>query len=101
VVRPIGSSDFVYARGAGGILTACTAVYACPVSATLSVGQTTIASTRPEVVNGGELGYVLFSPTAQGRQLLARAAGNQLAANLVLKVGASVAKARITLTQFS
>lgn len=101
VISPVGFTDFVYAHGAGGILTACIAVYACPVSATLSVGRTTVASTRPEVVNGRELGYVLFSLTAQGRQLLARAVGNQLAVGLVLKVGTAVARARITLAQFS
>jgi hypothetical protein len=101
LVRPVGATDFVFVRGAGGILTSCSAVYACQVSATLSVGRTTIASTRPELVNGLELGYVLFSLSSQGRQLLARAAGNQLGANLVLRSGTSVARARITLVQFS
>jgi hypothetical protein len=101
LLRPVGATDFVYARGAGGILTGCSAVYACQVSATLSVGRTTIASTRPELVNGRELGYVLFSLTAQGRQLLSHAPGNQLGANLVLRYGSSVARARITLVQFS
>jgi hypothetical protein len=33
--------------------------------------------------------------------MLARAAGNQLGTNLVLKSGSSVARARITLAQFS
>jgi hypothetical protein len=100
LVAPVGVTDFVYARGAGGILTACNAVYACQVSATLSVGRTTIASTRPELLNGRTLGYVLFSLTAQGRQMLLRAVGNQLGANLVLRFGSSVARARITLAQF-
>jgi hypothetical protein len=101
VVRPVGVTDFVYARGAGGILTGCSAVSACQVSASLSVGRTTIAVTRPELVNGRELGYVLFSLTAQGRQMLLRAPGNQLGANLVLRAGSSVSRARITLAQFS
>jgi hypothetical protein len=97
----VGVTDFVYARGAGGILTGCSAVSACQVSASLSVGRTTIAVTRPELVNGRELGYVLFSLTAQGRQMLLRAPGNQLGANLVLRAGSSVSRARITLAQFS
>lgn len=101
VVRPVGMTDFVFARGAGGILTGCSALYACPVSATLTVGRTTIASTRPELVNGEELGYVLFSLTSKGRQLLIHAPGNQLGANLVLRTGSSVSRARITLVQFS
>jgi hypothetical protein len=101
VIRPVGMTDFVYARGAGGILTGCNALYACRVSATLSVGATTIATTRPELVGGQELGYVLFSIAPQGRQMLVRAAGNQLAVNLTLKSGSDVARARITLVQFS
>jgi hypothetical protein len=101
LIRTVGSSDFVPARGLGGILVGCAATYACDVSATLTSGRTTIASTKPEFINGSELGYVLFSPTAQGRQLLRRASGNQLGVSLVLKSGTSVARARITLVQFS
>jgi hypothetical protein len=101
LIRPVGFTDFVYARGAGGILTSCAAVYPCRVAATLSVGRTTIASTRPELVGGLELGYVIFSLSAQGRRLLTGAPGNQLAANLTLRSGASVSRGRITLVQFS
>lgn len=101
LISALGVTDFVYARGAGGILTACSAVYACQIAATISVGRTVIASTRPELVNGRELGYVLFSITPQGRHLLAQAIGNQLGASLTLKFGSSVARARITLAQFS
>jgi hypothetical protein len=101
VIRSVGATDFVSARGYGGVLVDCAAAYTCPVSATLTDGRTTIATTRPELINGRELGYVLFSPTSQGRQLLDRAPGNQLAASLVLKSGTSVARARITLAQFN
>ena len=41
-----------------------------------------------------------FSLTRQGRQMLTRAAGNQLAANLTLRSGSHVARARISLVQF-
>jgi Domain of unknown function (DUF1906) len=101
VVRPVGVSDFVYARGPGGILAGCNAASACRISATLTVGRTTIASTHPELVGGRELGYVLFSLTSKGRQMLTHAAGNQLGANLTLRSGADLARARITLIQFS
>lgn len=100
-IGPVGMSDFIYARGAGGILTGCSAVYACRTAATLTVGRTTVASTRPEFVNGREAGYVLFYLTSRGRQLLTRAPGNQLAANLTLRSGTDVSRARITLIQFS
>jgi hypothetical protein len=101
LIAPVGASDFVYRHGAGGILVACSAVYACRISATLAEGRTTIAATRPEVVAGRELGYLFFSPTPAGRQLLAHVPGNQLGANLTLRFGSSVARARITLAQFS
>jgi len=99
--RALGVTDFVYAHGAGGALAACTAVYACRISATVSVGSTTIASTHPEIVNGREAGYVQFSLTRQGRQMLDHAAGNQLGANLTLRSGSDVARARISLVQFN
>ena len=101
LIRTVGSTDFVSARGAGGVLVGCSAVYACQVSATLTAGRTIVGSARSELINGRELGYLIFSPTAQGRQLLDRASGNQLGASLVLKCGSTVARARITLVQFS
>jgi hypothetical protein len=101
LIQPVGFTDFVFARGAGGILVGCDAVYACPISARLTVGRTTLASTRPELVNGRELGYLLFFLTPQGRQLLVHATGNQLGASLVLTFGSAVARARITLVQFN
>ncbi len=100
LIGPVGKTDFVYARGAGGILTSCGAVYACKISATLTVGRTTIAATRPELVGGRELGYVFFSLTSAGRQLLNLTAGNQLGANLTLRFGSDVSRSRITLVQF-
>jgi hypothetical protein len=100
LIRTVGATDFVFAQGAGGILAACTSVTPCQIAAALTVGRTTIASTRPELVGGSELGYLFFSLTAQGRSLLTHAAGNQLAANVVLSLGSTVARARIALVQF-
>ena len=53
------------------------------------------------LLGADELGYLFFSPTPAGRQLLAHVPGNQLGANLTLRFGSSVARARITLAQFS
>jgi len=94
-------TDFVFAHGAGGILAACVGVVPCPISAKLSVGRTTVAMTKPELVGGNELGYVLFSPTSQGRALLTRAAGNQLGVRVQLSYGTNVASGQIALVQFS
>jgi hypothetical protein len=100
-VRIVGVTDFVFARGAGGILAGCVGVVPCPISAKLSIGRTTIATTKPELVGGNELGYVLFSLTRQGRSLLTHAAGNQLGVRLQLTSGTSAASGQIALVQFS
>jgi len=101
LVRAVGVTDFVFAHGSGGILAGCASVAACPIAATLSVGRVTIATTRPELVGGNELGYLFFSLTAEGRAMLERAPGNQLGASLTLSSGGSTATARIALVQFS
>jgi hypothetical protein len=101
VMRPVGFTDFVFAHGQGGILTACTSAAPCLISATLSVGRTTIATTQPELEGGLELGYVQFALSSEGRAMLTHAAGNHLGVNLVLRCGSAVARARIALVQFS
>ncbi len=101
VARIVGATDFVFSRGAGGILAGCATAGPCPIAATLSVGRTRIATTGREIVGGGELGYVFFSLTPRGRSLLTQATGNQLGATLTLSSGSSVASARIALVQFS
>jgi glycoside hydrolase-like protein len=101
IAHVVGMTDFVYSRGAGGILAGCATAAPCPISATLSVGRAQIAKTGPELVGGGELGYLFFSLTPKGRALLAGAAGNQLGVTVTLSSGSAVALARITLVQFS
>jgi hypothetical protein len=101
VVHALGVTDFVFAYGAGGILTACVTVAPCRVAATLSVGRTTIAATGPELVGGNELGYLIFSLSARGRAMLAGSAGNQLGAKLTLRDATGVVTANIALVQFS
>jgi hypothetical protein len=100
LVGAAGSTDFV-TGGWGGILTRCTTVSACWTTATLSIGRVTIASTGPQLVRGLELGYVFFSLSAKGRQLLKQDHGNQLGTNLLLRCGTSTASARIVLDRYS
>jgi hypothetical protein len=100
LVQAVGITDFVFARGAGGILAACLTLAPCRISATLSVGRTTIAATGPELVGGDELGYVIFALTRRGRAMLASAPGNQLGARVTLRYGASIATGRIALVRF-
>lgn len=96
-----GTTDFIHSRwGWGGILARCGSVPACWITPTLSVGRVTIASGRPQLVGGLELGYVTASLTPQGQRLLQAARGNQLGATLVLRSGTSTASARIALVQY-
>lgn len=99
VVSVAGTTEYVD-RGSGGVLARCSTASACWVTARLSVGRTTIASTGSQLVGGLELGYAFFSLNGRGRQLLSQAPGNQLGATLTLRSGTSVARARIALVQY-
>jgi Domain of unknown function (DUF1906) len=101
LIRIAGVTDFVPTRGQGGILVGCVGAAPCAAKATLSVGRTTIATTKPELVGGGELGYVLFVLTARGRALLDEASGNQLGVRAKLIDGKTTATGSIALVQFS
>ena len=97
-----GLTDYVWRAWTGGILVRCGSVSPCAgTTATLSVGQTTIASSAPYVIGGRELGYLFFTLTAKGQQLLSHASGNQLGVSLVLSAGTSVARARVVLVRYS
>lgn len=100
LVTATGTTDFVHGWS-GGVLARCSAVSACQITSTLTAGRVTVATARPQSVGGLQVGYLYFWLTARGHALLRQAAGNQLAANLVLRCGTSVASARIVLTQFS
>jgi hypothetical protein len=94
-------TDFVFAHGAGGILAGCATAGPCPISAKVAIGRTRIATTGPELVGGGELGYVYFSLTPRGRAMLSRASGNQLGVRVTLSSAGIVATGRIALVGFN
>jgi hypothetical protein len=97
-----GTSDFVNSHGIGGILAACHSSLApCSVRASISVGRTVIATTGPERLGAGDLGYVIFSLTATGRSMLAHASGNQLGAEVTLTDGSQTAGGQLALVGFS
>jgi Arylsulfotransferase (ASST) len=98
----VGTSDFVNSHGIGGILAACHSTVApCSVRVSISVGRTVIATTGPERLGAGELGYVIFSLTAAGRSMLAHAPGNQLGAQASLTGGGQTATGQLALVSFS
>jgi hypothetical protein len=100
-VRILGTTDFVPGGGLGGILASCSTPTTCHVAATLSVGNTTIATTGPESIGGKEAGYVFFTLSSRGRALLAEALGNQLGVRVSLAAGTDVARGTIALVRFS
>ena len=100
-VRILGATDFVPARGLGGILAACPSPTPCHLTATVSIGGRAVTKTGTELIGGEEAGYVFFSLPGTVRQLLAHAAGNELQADLTLAAGSSVARGTIALVGFS
>jgi len=99
-VEIAGQTGFVSAAGTGQVIVGCTADTACRVRTTLAVGSTTIAHTGLEGIGARELGYVIFSVTAAGKAMLARARGNQLAAKLTVSDGSDTASGQIALVRF-
>jgi hypothetical protein len=99
-VRILGTTDFVPSHGMAGILAACASPTPCHIAATIKVGGVTIANTGTEQIGGEEAGYVFFSISGRGRQLLAGTLGNHLPADLSLAAGTSVAHGTIALVGF-
>jgi hypothetical protein len=96
----VGETDFVSSRGTGGLLAACYSSTPCHVTAKLTSGSTTIASTGPEFIGAGELGYVIFTLTPSGRSMLAHAPGNQLGVTAAIANGSVQAGGQIALVGF-
>jgi len=97
----VGLSDFVNARGTGGILAACYAPTPCRTSTTISAGSTVIARTGSEYLGPGTLGYLIFSLTPAGQSLLAHAGGNQLGVQVKASSGQGTATGQLALVRFS
>jgi hypothetical protein len=96
----VGSSDFVSARGVGGILAGCASITPCPVRTVITAGHTVLARTKRGVIGANELGYLIFSLTSRGRDLLAHARSNQLGAQVTISSGIATARANIALVGF-
>jgi hypothetical protein len=100
-LRIAGVTDFVSARGVGGILAGCNSTTSCVATAVVSVGRTVVARTGREFIGADELGYLIFSLTPRGRTLLAHARSNQLGARVTITAGTAKATANIALVRFS
>jgi hypothetical protein len=71
----------------------------CGLKATLSVGNTVIATTSSQHVGVAELGNVNFQLNSAGQSMLSAASGNQLAAHLKLTDGGATASGQIVLVR--
>jgi hypothetical protein len=99
-VAVTGLTDYVSNGWVGGLLTSCRAGIPCHIATTVTVGRTVISRTGPEYLGAGELGYLVFSLTAQGHAMLAAARGNQLRAQVTTVNGSDTATATVVLVAF-
>jgi hypothetical protein len=83
-VRFIGMTEFVSHGWVGGVLAACVATTPCNTTMKIVSGGKVIATTKPEALGAGEVGYLFFSLTSAGHKLLAHTKGNQLAATVTV-----------------
>ncbi len=77
-LKLIGTMEFVSHGWVGGILAECVATTPCQATTTLMAGRTTVATTKPQTLGAGELGYLSFTLTSAGHRLLAKTRTNQL-----------------------
>jgi hypothetical protein len=98
-VQVANTTSFVGASGNGAILAGCYAAVPCGLRATLSVGNTVIASASSQHVGVDELGNVNFQLNSVGKSMLAHASGNQLGARIKLADGSAKATGQIVLVR--
>jgi hypothetical protein len=97
----MGGTEFVSSKGAGGILSSCSAAVSCHAAATLTTGRTVIATTGTETEGPGSAGYLSFQLNAAGKSLIASAPGHQLATQVTLTGSGISASGSVALVPFS
>jgi hypothetical protein len=70
------------------------------VTAKLTHGSAVIAQTRGEQLGVGELGYIVFKLTPQGRAMLLHRRSNQLGVAVSLAAGTATAGGRMVLVGY-
>ncbi|HWE08491.1 MAG TPA: DUF1906 domain-containing protein [Solirubrobacteraceae bacterium] len=84
-LRLVGTSDFVSNGWVGGILAQCVSTSACQATTKVVAHGTTIAQARTQTLGVGQLGYLMFTLTPAGHQLLTHTVGNQMPATVTVK----------------
>jgi hypothetical protein len=99
-IQLVGTSEYADRQGEGGILAACYGATPCHVNLSLSVQGRVVARPGVQVLGANELGYLGFRLSPAGRSMLSHAAGNQLAANLLMANGRAVAGGHVVLSRY-
>lgn len=84
-VQILGRTNFVSNGWVGGILAACKTAAPCAVATTVTRAGIAIATSRPQTLGAGEVGYLTFRMTAKGHALLRESRGNQLGARVSVR----------------
>lgn len=83
-VSIFGHSAFI-SGGGGGLFVGCFSSHTCHIGTTVTAGNTVIATTGPEHVDANSAAYVFFSLSSNGRSMLSRSSGHQLAVTATVR----------------
>lgn len=100
-LRLIGSTEFVSNGRVGGVLAGCFAAAPCHASLTIIAGGKTIARSRTQMVGVNQLGYVIFSLSNAGHNLLLHTHSNRLGVRLKVTVAGTGSSSTNTTTTTS
>ncbi|MGZ4299718.1 MAG: hypothetical protein ACXVVK_22000, partial [Solirubrobacteraceae bacterium] len=100
-VMIFGNSAFAPKRGLGAVPVGCMGISPCAVTATISSGRTTFATTKREFIPvGGGLAY--FKLTTVAQKALVKAHNHQMAVNVkVRSTSGPTATRKLTLSSFT
>jgi hypothetical protein len=87
-MRLVGATDFVSNGRVGGLLAGCFAAAPCHASIILSSQGKTIARTKPQLLGVNELGYLFFTLTNAGHDLLLKTHANRLSSKVKVMIAA-------------
>ena len=84
-IQILGKTNFVSNGWVGGVLAACKTAAPCVAATTITRAGIPIATSRPQTLGAGEVGYLTFRMTANGHALLRASKGNQLGARVSIR----------------
>jgi Domain of unknown function (DUF1906) len=88
-LRLIGATEFVSNGRVGGLLAGCFAAAPCQASFTMTAAGQTIARTGPQMLGVNELGYLFFTLTNVGHQMLLSKHSNRLPVRVKIALAGS------------